>query len=116
MKEKSKSTSDIRRVTTEWVENKLSEHAAYQAKVEKARDDYKGMMKEKSKSTSDIRRKATDKVNQNKQRLQGQSDQNNDDLMMRHAMADKRREDLAAMKFKNENDVFTFREMKHHTF
>lgn len=102
--------------TTEWVEQKLSDHEAYQGKVGKARADYQSMMKEKSKSCSDIRRKATDKVNQNKAKLKGESDQANEDLMMRHALADKRREELNAMKFKNENDIFTFREMKHHTF
>jgi len=102
--------------TTEWVENVLEEHKKFKAKVEDGRDQYKTNMKEKSKSCSDIRKKATDKVNQNKGRLQNQSTASNEELMMKHHEADIRREELNQMKFKNENDIFTFREMKHHTF
>jgi len=102
--------------TTEWVENKLKDHADYQAKVDTSRTWYANNLKEKSKSCSDIRKKTEQKVQANKDRLAGQAARSNDDLMMRHAVADQRREELNEMKYKNENDIFTFREMKHHTF
>jgi len=102
--------------TTEWVENKLSDHADFTTKVEVAKAQYKDNLKEKSKSCHDIRKKMTDKVNQNKAKLGSQKARDNEDLMMRHAAADVRREELNFMKFKNENDIYTFREMKHHTF
>lgn len=102
--------------TTEWVENKLQDHSEYQAKCDKSRAEYANSLKEKSKSCSDIRRKAEARVELGKARLAGQQAASNEDLMMRHAQADIRREELNAMKYKNENDIFTFREMKHETF
>lgn len=102
--------------TTEWVENKLSEHAKFKQHVDDSRDQYEKNLKEKSKSTGDIRKKATDKVNQIKERLRKETGQSNSDLMERHAAADERREILNGMRFKNETDIYTYREMKHHTF
>jgi len=102
--------------TTEWVENKLSEHAKFKQHVDDSRDQYEKNLKEKSKSTGDIRKKATDKVNTIKERIRKETGQSNSDLMERHAAADERREILNGMRFKNENDIYTYREMKHHTF
>lgn len=102
--------------TTEWVENKLEEHAKYKAKCEAARDTYKGNMKEKSKSTGDIRGKAWQKVKANKDKLTSNQNESNANLMARHAAADQRREDLNSMKLKNENDIYSYAEIKHHSF
>jgi len=102
--------------TTEWVEKKLEDHTAYTAKVDASRTWYANNLKERSKSSADLRKKTDARLQVNKAKLKGQQTQSNEDLMIRHGMADVRREELNAMKFKNENDIFTFREMKHHTF
>jgi len=102
--------------TTEWVENKLEAHAKYKAHLEESRDLYRSNLKDKAKSTGDIRKKAHDKVHQNNQKLKNSQNQSNTELMERHGAADERREELNEMRFKNENDIYSFREMKHNSF
>jgi hypothetical protein len=102
--------------TTEWVENMLEAHGKFKQHVEDSRDAYKNNLKEKSKSTGDIRKKAFEKVRVGKERLKNSQDESNNALMERHAAADDRRRELNTMAFKNDNDIFTFREIKHNTF
>jgi len=102
--------------TTEWVENKLDQHAKFKQNFADSRNRYNDNLKEKSKSCSDIHKKRWDKVSQNKQRLNQNQNDSNEALMARHAAADQRREELNSMKIKNENDIFSFREIKHHSY
>lgn len=102
--------------TKEWVDNKLSEHAKYKDKCAKARDDYKNLLKERSKFTRDTRDKFEKLTNQNKEKLANQRGASDAALLARHAAADERREELAKMKLKCDNDIYSYTEIKHHTF
>jgi hypothetical protein len=102
--------------TTEWVNQKLSDHKDYKAKCGKAASDYNDLQKEKSKSTKDTRDKVWSKVKVNKERLRNNQNNSNQELIERHEAADERRRELQSMAIKNENDIHTFREIKHHSF
>lgn len=102
--------------TTEWVEGMLADHAKSKQHLEDSREQYRQNLKEKSKSTGDVRNKTWKKVEENKKKNMSNQNESNSNLMARHAAADVRREELNSMAFKNENDIYTFREMKHHTF
>merc|ERR1719491_2239205 len=98
--------------TTEWVDNKLEEHAKYKAKCEAGMEQGRQNLKEKSKSTGDIRKKAHDKAKVANERMANNRDEFHAALIERHRQADERREALDGLKIKNENDVHTFREIK----
>merc|ERR1719498_1101127 len=102
--------------TTDWVNQKLEDHQKFEDRVKANRAQYRQNMRERSKSCSDIAKKALDKVNQGKAKLREIEQNRNEDLMRKHVQADERREMLNQMKFKNENDIYSFREMKHHSF
>jgi len=102
--------------TTEWVEQKLASHKNHQDHLDHSRSEYRKSLKEKSKSTGDIRKKAFEKVKQGKDKLKTQNDERDQAIALKYQQADVRREALNAMALKNENDIHTFREIKHGTF
>lgn len=102
--------------TCEWVDEKLAKHKAHQEHLDHSRADYRKSLKEKSKSTGDIRKKAFEKVKQGKDKLKTQNDERDQAIALKYQLADERREALNKMALKNENDIHTFREIKHGTF
>lgn len=102
--------------TTEWVEQKLASHKQHQDHLDHSRSEYRKSLKEKSKSTGKIRNDAFIKVAQGKERLKTQNDERDKAIALKYEEADVRREALNAMALKNENDIHTFREIKHGTF
>jgi len=102
--------------TQEWVNNKLSEHDKYKEHVENCRAQYRQNLKDRTKDTGDKHKKAMEKVRTNNERLSNARTEAMANLMDKHHEADVRREELNAQKIKNENDIHTFREVKHHTY
>mmetsp|Transcript_98978 Transcript_98978/g.171520 ORF Transcript_98978/g.171520 Transcript_98978/m.171520 type:complete len:535 (-) Transcript_98978:38-1642(-) len=106
----------IHAMQQQWVENKLDEHRKYTNHYQACRDTRRDLQKELVKTTSDRRNKAAAKAQANNSKMKQQRQELNDQLMQRHHDADVRREELMAMAIKNENDIYTFREIKYNTF
>jgi len=102
--------------TADWVSEKLADHKKHMEKVNTGEAAGAQALKARSKSTVEFREKSAKLQRANNQRLAEQTQENNDALMQRHHEADVRREALQAMMLKNENDIFSYREVKHNTF
>jgi hypothetical protein len=106
----------IYQTTADWVDDKIKEHKKHMDKCKAGTSSGAKLLEERTKSTLAFRDKALKLWKANKNRLDEATEENNEALMQRHHEADLRREALQAMALKNENDIYSFREVKHNTF
>lgn len=102
--------------TDKMVKKMLDDHGKHQEKLKRGTEAGIACMKERKKSTVEFRDKMLKLWQANHRRLEEETAESNDALMQRHHEADVRREELESMKLKNENDIFSYREVKHKTF
>jgi len=100
----------------EFVENTLEKHNTFKENHQRRHDEGRANLKARSKSCGDITRKAHDKWRQGFDRIQAATNESNDDMMERQRLAWERVQERRAQGLKCDNDVHSFREVKHQTW
>lgn len=106
----------IHAMQQEWVDNKLAEHDKFKRHIGDCRAKRSELQKEVVKATGDRQRKAAAKAQAANQKLAAAREEALVALAERYQKADERREELNDLRIKNENDIYTFREIKYNTF
>eukprot|EP00933_Yihiella_yeosuensis_P040265 TRINITY_DN34533_c0_g1_i1.p1 TRINITY_DN34533_c0_g1~~TRINITY_DN34533_c0_g1_i1.p1 ORF type:complete len:561 (+),score=152.18 TRINITY_DN34533_c0_g1_i1:63-1685(+) len=100
----------------DWAEKKLERHSIAKANHERANQQYKTNCLERSKSVGSTAKKAREKWNANYTKLMGAKSESNANLMAKHEIAAIRTQEQMNLRYKCEQDIHTFHEIKDKTW